>query len=1191
MYQDDVLAPLRRGSVVWSEEAGVDVTTPWRVFISHTSELYRLPSDRSFVRAAEQAVIRAGGAIAEMSYLTASEDSPAQTSREAVQKADIYVAIVGFRYGTPVRDRPELSYTELEFDEATAAGKPRFIFLLGNETIGTRELLAEPVYAERQHAFRSQLLESGVTTTAITSPAELSEKLYQTLREVHPSTRLDRQNERDAVGYLDELTDVAGFDAQAVRQYRSQLHGAWKADLPDSLSDLDFIERAAVMRGGFLTRSGVLLFGEYATNAMPSALVQCTEYHGETRSSPRDRLDITANVQTQIVEAYEFIATRTRQGEAPDGHSARLQPTSRYPMKAVREIIANALVHRRYDITSGSVHVRLFSDRIEISSPGPWGGRALTPENEEDLRKFAGESRPRNFRLARLMSGIKLVEGEGSGIPTSVEDCAESGAPQPRVLESDGFVRVSIFPRPQQPTATRLDRIWSVPARNAGFTGREDLLIALREALDATESEAVQAVHGMGGVGKTTLVLEYAHRYGSSYDLAWWVPAQDPTLIPERLAEFSRALGLSEARDTTGVAVARLLGALRDRSRWLLVFDNAEDPATLPPFLPGGAGHVVITSRNPGWRDLAGALPVEVFDRDDSMFVLRDRVPTLPEDLANEIGNALGDLPLAIAQAAAFLNETGMDGRSYLNLLTTHADQVLTRGQPTGYNGSVAASWALAFERLAVDAPAGLLLMSIAARLAPEPIPLTVFTSGLDLLPEPLAAVASDPLAMVDLTQLLRRRALASIDTNGVQLHRLVQTLLIARPTDPDLPHPHQVAVGLLRTCAPKSPWNNPAQWPAWRLLLPHILTAVSPTSGIDTGPVQGGDSADDISWLLDRGATYLHTRGDPRAARPLFERAYRLRRDQHGADHPDTLNSANNLARDVSALGEYAAAHALDEDTLTRCRAVLGEDHPDTLLSANNLADDLDALGDHASARQLDEHTLELRRRVLGDDHPDTLTSASNLARDLAALGDYPTARALEQDTLARRKQVLGQDHPDTLWSAHNLAVDLLMLGDPAVARDLDQDTWNRRKRVLGENHPDTLWSAHNLAVDWRTIGDHAEARDLGEDTLTRRQRTLGDDHPATLTTAHDLVVDLRALGEHAAARTLNEDTFDRRRRVLGDDDPDTLVSARELVANLRALDDNEAADRSQAWTDAHATRQNAIHVADPIPAVDADG
>lgn len=132
---------------------------------------------------------------------------------------------------------------------------------------------------------------------------------------------------------------------------------------------------------------------------MPAAVVQCTEYHGETRSSPRDRLDITANVQTQIVAAYEFIATRTQEGEAPDGRSARSQPASRYPMRAVREIIANALIHRRYDVTFGSVHVRLFRDRIEVSSPGSWGCRTLTPGNEEELGELAGESRPRNFRL------------------------------------------------------------------------------------------------------------------------------------------------------------------------------------------------------------------------------------------------------------------------------------------------------------------------------------------------------------------------------------------------------------------------------------------------------------------------------------------------------------------------------------------------------------------------------------------------------------------------------------------------------------------------------------------------------------------------------------------------------------------------------------------------------------------------
>ena len=192
-------------------------------------------------------------------------------------------------------------------------------------------------------------------------------------------------------------------------------------------------------------------------------------------------------------------------------------------------------------------------------------------------------------------------------------------------------------------------RVWNIPARNPEFTGRDQLLVALREVLTGGDRAVVQALHGIGGVGKTQLAAEYAWRFAGAYELAWWVDAEQGGLIGDQFAALGAALGCVEPGAPTGAVRDAVLGELRDRGRWLLVFDNAQDAGDLAGWLPGG-GHVLITSRQHRWAQVAAPVEVDVLARAESVALLAGRVTGLAAYDAGRLAAELGDLPLALAQ-------------------------------------------------------------------------------------------------------------------------------------------------------------------------------------------------------------------------------------------------------------------------------------------------------------------------------------------------------------------------------------------------------------------------------------------------------------------------------------------------------------------------------------------------------------
>src|SRR6478752_4713407 len=241
----------------------------------------------------------------------------------------------------------------------------------------------------------------------------------------------------------------------------------------------------------------------------------------------------------------------------------------------------------------------------------------------------------------------------------------------PTAANGTGAVVPPTAAAPPAPTARAsgaVTRVWRVPPPNPHFIGRTALLDQMHERLQSQRTLAVQALYGLGGVGKTQLAIEYAHRHVADYDLVWWVSAEQPVLIPEQFHGLAGRLGLPTDAVPAEV-VNRVLTVLGARDRWLLIFDNAEHPTDIARYRPAGAGHILVTSRTPGWGALGGRIEVDVLDRADTVALLRGRIPEMTVDTADKLAAELGDLPLAAAQAAGHLEQTGLPSPDYLRRL------------------------------------------------------------------------------------------------------------------------------------------------------------------------------------------------------------------------------------------------------------------------------------------------------------------------------------------------------------------------------------------------------------------------------------------------------------------------------------------------------------------------------------------
>jgi tetratricopeptide (TPR) repeat protein len=525
---------------------------------------------------------------------------------------------------------------------------------------------------------------------------------------------------------------------------------------------------------------------------------------------------------------------------------------------------------------------------------------------------------------------------------------------------------------------------------NPLFVGRRDQLCQLAASLKGGSAAAIgqiAAATGLGGIGKTQLAVEFAHRYGQHFaGGVFWIDMGDPHSVPAKVAQCGGVDGMTMRPDFGALPlddqVGLVLSAWRSLLPRLLVFDNCESEELFAQWRPAtGACCVLITSRRASWDAALGVqpLPLGILERAESLALLRKFRSDLPPDDADldAIAAELGDLPLALHLAGSFLNQYrhAASGAPAAFLARLRQPDVLAHPalaglskhvSPTGHEHHVARTFAVSYERLRPDDSTDALAIQALARAAcfapGEPIPRNLLKTTLALADEDAGdALGEDALGRLNDLGLLETDA-----RGALTLHRLLARFAQSIATD------EQAQAAVEQAVFEEAARINREGYPAPLLVLLSHLRFIG-EAAVQRGSGNAGGLYNELGYHLSMVA-------DHAGARAAYERALAIDEAAFGPDHPKVAIRVNNLGGVLKALGDHAGARAAYERALAIDEAAFGPDHPEVATMVNNLGGVLQDLGDHAGARAAYERALRIFERFLGPDHPSTRTVRGNL-------------------------------------------------------------------------------------------------------------------------------------------------------------------------------------------------------------------
>ena len=586
---------------------------------------------------------------------------------------------------------------------------------------------------------------------------------------------------------------------------------------------------------------------------------------------------------------------------------------------------------------------------------------------------------------------------------------------------------------------------------------------------------------------------------------------------------------------------------LEQRTGWLLVFDNARRPDEIRPYLPrGSAGHVIVTSRYSAWGAVARPLPVKVWEPEESVRFLLSRTGETDETAAAELAEELGRLPLALEQAAAYIERAGQTLAGYLKLFRRRKLKLFQAGVPgSDENATVTTTWEISFQEIAEAQPAAAALMNLCAFLAPDDIPVQMIVDGAEDLPDELAAAVQDPLELDKAVMVLRDYSLVEVgaetlEERGLSIHRLVQAVTRERLSGEDQKTWAAAAVSVVNDAFPNKA-SDVRNWPRCAQLATHAVQAAGHAEGCKV-------ALKAVSRLLNQLGVYSQGRAELAQAKGYYERALAIGEKVYGPEHPTVAIWINNIGTILKDQGDLAGALEYTLWALAIDEKVCGPEHPDVANLANNIGAILQAQGDLAAALKYTRRALVIDEKAYGPKHPRVAIYASNIGQILKDQGDLAGALEYTKRALAIDEKVYGPEHPTVAIRANNIGQILKDQGDLAGALEYTKRALAIDEKVFGRGHPNVAVGAGNIGQILKAQGDLAGALECTKRALAIDEKVYGPEHPAVAIDVNDMGTILHAQGDLAGARAHLERAFRICRKFLGDDHPNTQMARRNL-------------------------------------------